>query len=272
MDEQLLDQAAVLLARAEHVCALTGAGVSAESGVPTFRGAHGLWEGLRAEQVATPEAFVSNPPLVWKFYNWRRELLADVRPNSGHVALASMETILPRFDLITQNVDGLHQAAGSRNVVELHGNLWHVRCVACSHERRTAGEKLPAEPRCPDCGDWLRPGVVWFGELLPADALDAARRATDACDVMLVVGTSAVVQPAASMADWARQHGAEVIEINPEVTPLSSRATICLVGVSGQVLPRLLDRLQTRTDPPSTGQPHNSNPDGVTRGTPDGNG
>ncbi|HUW83038.1 MAG TPA: NAD-dependent deacylase [Phycisphaerae bacterium] len=253
VDEQLLDQAADRLRRAEHVCVLTGAGVSAESGVPTFRGAHGLWKGFRAEQLATPEAFASDPPLVWKFYNWRRELLADVRPNPGHTALARMETILPRFDLITQNVDGLHQAAGSRNVIELHGNLWHVRCVACSYQRQVVGEKLPAEPRCPHCGDWLRPGVVWFGELLPTDALDAARRATDACDVMLVVGTSAVVQPAALMADWARQHGAAVIEINPEATPLSSRATICLPGASGQVLPRLLDRLQPRADSPGTG-------------------
>jgi len=252
MDEQLLDQAADLLRRAKHVCVLTGAGVSAESGVPTFRGAHGLWKGFRAEQLATPEAFASDPPLVWKFYNWRRELLADVRPNPGHAALATMETILPRFDLITQNVDGLHQAAGSCNVIELHGNLWHVRCVACSYRRRAVGEKLPAEPRCPDCGDWLRPGVVWFGELLSTDAIEAARRATDACDVMLVVGTSAVVQPAASMADWARQHGAAVIEVNPEATPLSSRAAVCLAGASGQVLPRLLDRLQPRADSPGT--------------------
>jgi NAD-dependent deacetylase len=253
MDEQLLDQAADLLRQAKRVCVLTGAGVSAESGVPTFRGAHGLWKGFRAEQLATPEAFASDPPLVWKFYNWRRELLADVRPNPGHTALATMETILPRVDLITQNVDGLHQAAGSRNVIELHGNLWHVRCVACSYRRRAVGEKLPPEPRCPDCGDWLRPGVVWFGELLPADALEAARRATDACDLMLVVGTSAVVQPAASMADWAGQHGAALIEVNPEATPLSSRATICLAGASGQVLPRLLARLRPRADSSGTG-------------------
>jgi NAD-dependent deacetylase len=248
MDEQLLGQAAALLRRAKHVCVLTGAGVSAESGVPTFRGAHGLWEGFRAEQLATPEAFMSDPPLVWKFYNWRRQLLADVEPNPGHVALATMETILPRFDLITQNVDGLHQAAGSRNVIELHGNLWHVRCVVCSYRREAVREKLGAEPRCPDCGDWLRPGVVWFGELLPIGAIDAARQATDACDVMLVVGTSAVVQPAASMAEWARQHGAAVIEVNPEATPLSSRAAVCLAGASGKVLPRLLDRLQPRAD------------------------
>ena len=139
MDEQLLDRAADLLRQAKHVCVLTGAGVSAESGVPTFRGAHGLWEGFRAEQLATPEAFMSDPPLVWKFYNWRRELLAGVIPNPGHAALATMETILPRFDLITQNVDGLHQAAGSRNVIELHGNLWNVRCVACAYRRRAVG-------------------------------------------------------------------------------------------------------------------------------------
>jgi NAD-dependent deacetylase len=242
MDGERVEQAAELLRQAQHVCALTGAGISAESGVPTFRGPGGSWQGSRVEDVATPSAFRANPRLVWQFYNWRRQLLRTVQPNPGHLALARLETVVPQFALITQNVDGLHQAAGSRRVMELHGNLWHVRCVGCDYGRGAEGESLPEEPRCPQCGDWLRPGVVWFGEVLPEGVFEAARQAACCCRVMLVIGTSGVVQPAASLAECAWRHGAAVIEINPERTPISALAAVRLAGAGGRILPLLVER------------------------------
>lgn len=235
-----IDRAAALVRGARHVCVLTGAGVSAESGVPTFRDKDGLWEGERPEDVATPEAFHANPAKVWRFYNERRARLVDIQPNAGHGALAAIEQRVGRFDLITQNIDGLHVAAGSTRVVEVHGNIWEVRCVTCPYERRAVAERLPDEPRCPECGDWLRPNVVWFGEMLPADGLASAERALMACDVMLVVGTSGVVQPVASMAVWARDAGASVIEVNPQATPISPIAEVRLVGPGGELLPAVV--------------------------------
>jgi NAD-dependent deacetylase len=234
------DVVRALLARARNIVALTGAGCSAESGVPTFRGPGGLWRNFRPEDLATPEAFERDPRLVWEWYDWRRGLIAQASPNPGHAALAALEARGPGLTLITQNVDGLHSLAGSRSPLEIHGSLWRTRCLSCS-EIRENREILPRAlpPRCP-CGGLLRPDVVWFGESLPVDLVHRSIRAVDACDLMLVVGTSSLVQPAASFAEAALARGVPVVEINLDPTPLSSRATHVLQGRSGEILPRLI--------------------------------
>jgi NAD-dependent deacetylase len=233
-------EAARRIAGAERVLVLTGAGVSAESGVPTFRGPEGLWRSFRPEELATPEAFARDPRLVWEWYAWRRERIAPLQPNAAHRAIAALEARVPTFLLATQNVDRLHQAAGSRRLVELHGSLWLVRCTACGAEaedRRVPLPELP--PRC-GCGGLLRPGVVWFGESLPVAALEAAFAAGQAADVVLVVGTSSVVYPAAAIAPSARARGAFVVEVNPERTPLTPLADTALQGPAAEIVPRLL--------------------------------
>jgi len=239
------------LRRAERVAVLSGAGISAESGIPTFRDAQtGLWAQFDPQELATPQAFRRNPRLVWEWYAFRRKLIADKTPNRGHVALAVMEAHVPAFILITQNIDGLHQRAGSRRVIELHGN---IRRVKCFDECRPTSEWLPTEadadahggevpPRCPYCGAWLRPDVVWFGELLPTEALEAARLAAENCQLFFSVGTSGLVQPAASLPFWALEHGAVVVEVNPEETPLTAWATYALRGPAGVILPALVQR------------------------------
>lgn len=237
-----MDEAARVLAAANSIAVLAGAGVSAESGVPTFRGAGGLWKNTRAEDVATPKAFQRDPAFVWEFYNYRRDLLASVQPNAGHVALAELEKQTQRFSLITQNVDGLHQKAGSRRVYEVHGNIWRVRCTQCGREEDKTGVRLAELPRCESCGGLLRPGVVWFGESLPIDVWQQAELAARDCDCLLVVGTSAQVHPAAGLAWLARQSGLQVIEINIEPTSASEVATLGLYGPSGEILPMLVAR------------------------------
>ncbi len=222
----------------ESVAALTGAGVSAGSGVPTFRGEEGLWRHYRAEELATPEAFQRDPRLVWEWYNWRRELIRECAPNVAHEVLASMERALPDFTLITQNVDGLHQAAGSVNVLEIHGNIWRVRCTNCLY--RTDDHRVPLPdlpPQCPACGSHLRPDVVWFGESLPQHVIDAAWAAAAQCHILLVVGTSAVVQPAASLPLVALRNGAQLVEINPAETPLSRHAHTVIRQPAAEALP-----------------------------------
>jgi NAD-dependent deacetylase len=220
------------------VAVLTGAGVSAESGVPTFRGEHGLWRNFRPEQLATPEAFRRDPALVWEWYDWRRGLIGACAPNAAHETLAEMEALLPDFTLITQNVDGLHQAAGSRNVLELHGNIWRTRCTRCGRTSDDHGVPLPEiPPRCSQCGALLRPDVVWFGESLPSQVLEGAWAAAARCRLMLVVGTSAEVQPAASLPLVALRHGARLVEVNPTETPLSPHAHEILRGPAAKVLP-----------------------------------
>ncbi|MFH1033111.1 MAG: NAD-dependent deacylase [Pseudomonadota bacterium] len=228
------------LAGAGRVAVLCGAGVSAESGVPTFRGPGGLWENHRPEDLATPRAFARDPALVWRWYNWRRELISRCQPNPAHLALAELERRLAEFTLITQNVDGLHALAGSRQPLELHGSLWRVRCQGCGQEHEERRLDLPAPPRCPACGGLLRPGVVWFGESLDSQLLDRAWQAAQTCQVMLVVGTSAVVQPAASLALVARRAGAYVVEVNLEATPNSGQVDVSFLGQAGDILPRLL--------------------------------
>ncbi len=239
----LLEHVAELLRGAEHITCLTGAGVSAESGVPTFRGVGGLWEGRRPETLATPEAFASDPEEVWRFYLWRRRLLLACKPNPGHYALARLERKKPGFTLITQNVDGLHVQAGSRRVLAVHGDIWIDRCTRCGQEARSTGEDFERIPHCGLCGALARPGVVWFGELLPTDVWTQAERAAASCDLMLVAGTSSLVYPAASLADVARAGGATVVEVNPEATPLTSEADVAVPAPSGQSLPTIVDRL-----------------------------
>jgi NAD-dependent deacetylase len=239
MHDDDITRAGELISRANSVTVLTGAGVSAESGVPTFRDANGLWKGASPTELASPEGFARDPRKVWEWYNLRRRALLQVRPNAGHMALADLERRLPEFGLITQNVDRLHQAAGSKLLLELHGNIWDVQCSACGQTFDRTGLELPAEPHCPDCSAWLRPGVVWFGEQLPAGVFEEAERWTSRCDVFLVVGTSAVVWPAAGLIDLASQCGAKVIELNPAETAATSLADVSLRGKSAELLPRL---------------------------------
>jgi NAD-dependent deacetylase len=233
--------AARRLREARRVLALTGAGVSAESGVPTFRGAGGLWRNHRAEDLATPEAFDRDPRLVWEWYASRREALAPLQPNPAHHALAALDARAPEFLLATQNVDGLHATAGSRRMVELHGTIWRLKCTACAHaaeDRRVPLPDLP--PRCA-CGALLRPDVVWFGEALPEAATVRAFEAARAADVVLVIGTSSIVYPAAALPEVAREAGAFVVEVNPEPTPLTPLADTSLRGTAASIVPRLIE-------------------------------
>jgi len=235
-----LAEARQRLAEAQSVAVLTGAGISAESGIPTFRGAAGLWNHYRAEDLATPEAFARDPRLVWEWYNWRRETIAKAAPNPAHLALVKLERAKPSFTLITQNVDGLHNLAGSGRVLKLHGDIWRMRCTDCGSnwpDRRVPLPKLP--PHCA-CGGLARPGVVWFGEPLPPGMMNEAEHAVASSEVFLVIGTSAVVYPAAGLVPFANQNGAVVIEINLEPTPFSESVDFALEGPAGELLPQLL--------------------------------
>lgn len=217
---------------------LTGSGISAESGVPTFREAQtGLWARYDPQQLATPEAFARDPELVWNWYEWRRKLVRDAGPNPGHRVLAELEDHVPDFTLVTQNVDGLHHQAGSRNVTELHGNILRTVCSVEKVEVEPAGGGSP--PPCPNCGAHLRPDVVWFGEMLPVGAMETASEVARNCDVFLSIGTSSLVYPAASLPYEALSGGAVVVEINPDETPLTSRADYALRGSAADALPAL---------------------------------
>ncbi|GMQ90268.1 MAG: NAD-dependent deacylase [Gammaproteobacteria bacterium] len=228
------------LTESQRVAVLTGAGISAESGIPVFRGAGGLWQQHRPEELATPEAFARDPRLVWEWYDWRRTRVAAAEPNPGHRALAQLERHVPELTLITQNVDGLHERAGSRRILRLHGDLWTLQCTGCGRQDRNTDVPLnELPPRC-RCGALLRPGVVWFGEALPVEVLQQASTAAETAQVFLVVGTSALVQPAASLPFTARAHGAHVVEINPEKTTLSRYADVSFLARAGEFLPRLL--------------------------------
>lgn len=233
-----------LLRTAPRITVLTGAGVSAESGVPTFRDAlTGLWAKFSPEELATPEAFRRNPALVWEWYAWRRQLVARATPSAGHHALAELERRGAALTLITQNVDGLHQLAGSRRVIELHGNLARTRCFAEDVVVETWVEDGQVPPRCPRCGAGLRPDVVWFGEALPTAALEHAQAAAGTADLFLSVGTSSVVHPAAGLPLVAKRHGARLVEINPHATPLTAFADFVLRGPAGVVLPALVESM-----------------------------
>ncbi|HBG46941.1 MAG TPA: NAD-dependent deacylase [Deltaproteobacteria bacterium] len=239
MESGLIGSVRERLKAARSLVVLTGAGVSAESGVPTFRGAEGLWRNFNPQELATPEAFEADPRLVWEWYDWRRSIIAGIRPNPAHYALAELERRSPGFTLITQNVDGLHGAAGSRNVLEIHGSIWTVRCVECGNSSENRDVPIKILPRC-SCGGLLRPGVVWFGESLPEEVLYRAFEAASSADCMLVIGTSGIVQPAASLAARAKGAGAFVAEINPEATPLSDIMDARLPGKAAELMPRLV--------------------------------
>lgn len=228
------------LARARNISVLTGAGISAESGVPTFRGEQGLWRRFRAEDLATPGAFAKDPKLVWEWYDWRRSLVALKQPNPGHMALVKMERNSHDFTLITQNVDGLHDLAGSSRILKLHGDIWNVRCTGCSYRGINRETPLRDLPPCCECGMLLRPDIVWFGEMLPPEILEEAWSSAQASDLFLMIGTSALVQPAASLPLAAKEAGAKLVEINLEHTPLSPHADISLLGCAGELLPELV--------------------------------
>jgi NAD-dependent protein deacetylase/lipoamidase len=231
-----------------NVTVLTGAGISAESGLPTFRGAQsGLWAQYDPMQLATPEAFQADPGLVWRWYQWRRGLVAEAEPNAGHRATAELEQRVTaaggRFSLVTQNVDGLHRKAGSTDPIEFHGNLWHNHCFDCGESGGPVAQDLDAPPPCPDCGGLMRPSVVWFGEQIPEAAIERSFAAVQQCTTCIVVGTSSLVYPAAALPQVALEVGAEVIEVNPEETPLSRLASRSLRGTAVAVLPGLVEAL-----------------------------
>jgi len=234
---------------ADHVVVFTGAGVSAESGIPTFRDAlTGLWERFDAEALATPEAFLRDPALVWGWYEWRRTLVMRARPNPAHLAIARLAALVPRLTLVTQNVDDLHERAGSVGVIHLHGSFFSPRCFACSSPHAFPGGE-PDEPdggrrleppRCGRCGGRIRPGVVWFGEALPEDAHAQATRAAGDCDLMFSIGTSSMVYPAAALPFAAAERGAKVVQVNPAATDLDDVASFNLRGPAGMVMDQLL--------------------------------
>ncbi len=241
----MIEKAVELITKSKHLTALTGAGVSAESGIPTFRGKDGLWNKYRPEELATPEAFARNPELVWKWYAWRMELVFNAKPNPAHYALAELEKMGLLKVLITQNVDDLHERAGSKEVLHLHGRLNVMRCTNCNKEVQVKeAPKIPPLPKCDECGSLMRPGVVWFGEMLPRDVLDRSFAEVSVSDVILVVGTSAVVQPAASLPLIVKKSGGKIIEINPSETPLTNVADVSLRMPAGKALKEIVDRVK----------------------------
>lgn len=246
-----IQQAANLIRHGQKIVALTGAGVSKESGVPTFRDAmNGLWARYNPEQLATPQAFQRNPKLVWDWYEYRREMVKKAAPNAGHFALAELERRTASFTLITQNVDDLHEQAGSKNVIHLHGSIAQSKCFFNCQGEPTLVDVSQIEydhdsgpPPCPYCGRWVRPDVVWFGEMLPIAQLDAAKIASINAQVMLVIGTSGLVTPAATLPQLARGRGAKIVEVNPGDSLITPIADVKLDGPSGEVLPQLLEAL-----------------------------
>jgi NAD-dependent deacetylase len=221
------------------IVVLTGAGISAESGIPTFRGAGGLWEGHDPQELATPRAFRRDPELVWRFYAWRRGLISDNQPNKAHHLLREIEQAHPQFSLITQNVDGYHKQAGSTNLLELHGSLWRLKCIQCSHSWEDRSHPLPnLPPHCPICDGLARPDVIWFGEKLDHTVLEAAIQAVEQARLLLSIGTSSVVSPAAELPLLAKKKGAYLVEINIEETPISSMMDQILLGPASVELER----------------------------------
>lgn len=261
--ESDIAEVAAVLRRSARPVVLTGAGVSKESGIPTFRDAlDGLWAQYDPQQLATPRGFRRNPKLVWDWYEHRREMLSTARPNPAHCAIAEIEAVLPQLVVITQNIDGLHIAAGSRDVIALHGDIRRNKCFDnCQGDPTLVDvaalvwDRADGPPRCPHCGAWVRPDVVWFEEMLPAAALERAYDLSHATDVMLVVGTSGVVQPAASLPFAAKQHGATIIEVNPEMTSITLIADWHLSGPAGAILPLIVAALRAVPDRPPEGPP-----------------
>ncbi|WP_198017691.1 NAD-dependent deacylase [Syntrophorhabdus aromaticivorans] len=242
MNNQVTDR----LASTKFLLVITGAGISAESGIPTFRGNEGLWKNYRAEDLATPHAFARDPETVWEWYDWRRGIIGRAEPNAGHLAIKELEELFDNFLLITQNVDGLHGRTGIRNMVEIHGNLWRVRCTREGKTSMLMDVPLKSVPPKCECGAVLRPDVVWFGESIPSLALEKAFRVIEQCDTLIVVGTSGVVYPVASFPETVKNNGGFVIEVNVEPTPISAVADASLYGNSGDILPMLVKWLRRK--------------------------
>lgn len=244
MKTDLIKRAADHLCTAQHVVVFTGAGISAESGIATFRDAQtGLWSKFDPQKLASQEGFLADPGLVWRWYMERLHAAQQkAQPNPGHVALAQLENLVPQLTLITQNVDNLHERAGSSNVIHLHGSITRFRCNECygQHTLQAADQEAALPPSCVHCGNWVRPDVVWFGEMLPTAEVDAAWRAAETCDVMLVVGTSGIVYPAAQLPWIVRERGGTVIDVNPEFGVVAGYADLFLQGAGGEVLPQVV--------------------------------
>ncbi len=241
----MIDEIVAVMKKSRSCVVLTGAGISAESGVPTFRGDDGLWNKFKPEELATMSAFLSNPKLVWEWYNWRRQVIGEVSPNPGHYALREMEQWFDSFTLVTQNVDGLHRAAGSENILELHGNIYRNKCVECNYRFEEEIDIDPDNiPTCPKCGGKIRPDVVWFGEMLDPHIINKAFEVSERAELFFSIGTSAIVHPAASLPFTAKRYGAVLVEINPEETPLSDIADYTVRAKSGEFLPQLMEKLK----------------------------
>lgn len=246
VDEETLRQAANIIEQSKYLIALTGAGISKESNVPTFRGADGLWKQYDAMQLATPAAFRANPQLVWEWYSWRQGLIDKCEPNPAHRILVKWEQRGILKSLITQNVDGLHRRAGSKNVLEVHGNLWALKCISCRYKGRLM-EPASGIPQCPECNMRLRPDVVWFGEPLDHTIIEEVYTQLGKSDVCIVIGTSALVYPAASFPLIVKQNGGRLIEVNIEQTSLTRIADIHLLGKAGEILPTLDSLVEKKT-------------------------
>ncbi len=237
----MIEKIADIAHNCKHIVVLTGAGISAESGVPTFRGKEGLWGKFRPEELATMDAFMSNPEIVWEWYNWRRELMWKVQPNLGHDAITNLENLSDKFTLITQNVDGLHKLADTKNILELHGNIYRNKCVSCNTIIEETVEIQPdAIPSCQKCGGKIRPDVVWFGEMLDEQIIQKAFEDSEKSELFFSIGTSAVVHPAASLPVAAKERGAVLVEINMEATPITPIADYFIAGKSGEILPQIV--------------------------------
>lgn len=238
--EEIFPKIKKLLESSNKILVLTGAGTSAESGIPTFRGKDGLWKNFGAEELATPEAFSKNPVVVWEWYNWRREIISKANPNPGHLTLTKWEKIFPSFCLITQNVDGLHRKAGSVKIIEMHGNIWEMRCTL--ENKIFFNQNVPLReipPKCKDCNNVLRPNVVWFGESIPSSVMKKIYEHCSDSDFLFVIGTSAIVYPAAQIPYMVMEKGGKICEINIEETPLTPNVDFFLKGKSGEILSEL---------------------------------
>ncbi len=237
----MIEKAIERLAKTERLLVITGAGISSESGIPTFRGTDGLWKTYRAEELATPYAFDRDPRTVWEWYDWRRQLIAASLPNRGHYAIKELEDVVGGFCLITQNVDGLHGRTGITNIVEIHGNLWRTRCLKEGKLTMLTDVPLKEIPPLCSCGGLLRPDVVWFGESIPSDVLEKSFSLLQWCDTLIIAGTSGVVYPVASFPGIVKSQGGFVIEVNIERTAISDQADLSLLGKCGEILPRLVE-------------------------------
>lgn len=238
----MIENAVRILKNAKKLFVLTGAGISAESGIPTFRGKDGLWKNYSATELATPEAFDRNPELVWEWYMWRQNIISKAEPNHGHYALVELENLFDEFLLLTQNVDSLHQRAGSKSVLELHGNIFRTRCLKCQKIDKIENARIKKLPYC-NCGGLLRPDVVWFGEPIPQGAWQASMEFLRNADVAMICGTSGVVWPAAAIPEIAENYGIKTIEVNLESTPITPIVDVSILGPAGRILPDIVKKL-----------------------------